>query len=189
MNINNYIEVKNYIPKKLCTKIVSLLTKQKNWQKHKWYDVEKETSESEKTKELDVVHSDLQTQNLLSTYIVQSFEYYNNKYNIHKNNKQTSSFCSKFTPVRFNKYKKGTIMRKHFDHIHSIFDGQYKGIPVLSFIGILNNNYLGGELVINNLKIKTKTGDIVIFPSCFLYPHEIKEIKKGIRYSFVTWGF
>ena len=74
MNINNYIEVKNYIPKKLCTKIVSLLTKQKNWQKHKWYDVEKETSESEKTKELDVVHSDLQTQNLLSTYIVQSFE-------------------------------------------------------------------------------------------------------------------
>ena len=42
-------------------------------------------------------------------------------------------------------------MRKHFDHIHSIFDGQYKGIPVLSFIGILNNNYLGGELVINNL--------------------------------------
>ena len=47
MNINNYIEVKNYIPKKLCTKIVSLLTKQKNWQKHKWYDVEKETSESE----------------------------------------------------------------------------------------------------------------------------------------------
>ena len=80
-------------------------------------------------------------------------------------------------------------MRKHFDHIHSIFDGQYKGIPVLSFIGILNNNYLGGELVINNLKIKTNTGDIVIFPSCFLYPHEIKEIKKGIRYSFVTWGF
>lgn len=36
-------------------------------------------------------------------------------------------------------------MRKHYDHIHSIFDGQRKGIPVLSMLGILNNDYEGGE--------------------------------------------
>ena len=80
-------------------------------------------------------------------------------------------------------------MRKHFDHIHSIFDGKKRGIPTISIIGILNEDYQGGELVINEKKIKTKIGDIVIFPSCFMYPHEIKEIKKGTRYSFITWGF
>jgi len=80
-------------------------------------------------------------------------------------------------------------MRMHYDHIHSLFDGIHKGIPVLSFIGILNEDYTGGELIINNQKINSKTGDIIIFPSCFLYPHEIKEVKKGTRYSFVSWGF
>tara|TARA_R100001086_G_scaffold168541_1_gene91612 strand:+ start:6935 stop:7177 length:243 start_codon:yes stop_codon:yes gene_type:complete len=80
-------------------------------------------------------------------------------------------------------------MRKHYDHIHSIFDGSRKGIPCLSFIGILNNNFTGGDFIIRDKKIKTKTGDIIIFPSCFLYPHEVTEVKKGARYSFVSWGF
>ena len=80
-------------------------------------------------------------------------------------------------------------MRKHYDHIHSVFDGSRKGIPCLSFIGILNNNFTGGDFIIRNKKIKTKTGDIIIFPSCFLYPHEVTEVKKGVRYSFVSWGF
>lgn len=188
MNINNYIEVQNYIPKKICNEIISILKKQK-WQKHKWYNAVTQTSTSEKNKELDVIMSNQEIQNILSQYIVKSFENYNNKHNINKDNKKTAFLCSKFSPLRFNQYKKGTLMRKHFDHIHSIFDGEQKGIPVLSFIGILNEDYSGGQLIINDKQIKTKTGDIIIFPSCFLYPHEIKEIKKGIRYSFVTWGF
>ena len=34
-----------------------------------------------------------------------------------------------------------------FDHIHSIFDGNIKGIPVLSVVGLLNDNYEGGDFV------------------------------------------
>ena len=37
-------------------------------------------------------------------------------------------------------------MRQHHDHIHSLFDGQEKGIPVLSFILNLNDNYRGADL-------------------------------------------
>ena len=81
------------------------------------------------------------------------------------------------------------MMREHHDHIHSLFDGQHKGIPVLSFIGILNDNYKGGDFIIRNKKIKTKTGDIIIFPSSFMFPHKVTEVTKGIRYSFVSWGF
>ena len=39
-----------------------------------------------------------------------------------KENIKTSQLVNKFTPIRFNKYSKGTVMRKHYDHIHSIFD-------------------------------------------------------------------
>jgi predicted 2-oxoglutarate/Fe(II)-dependent dioxygenase YbiX len=80
-------------------------------------------------------------------------------------------------------------MRKHYDHIHSIFDGEHKGIPVLSYVGNLNQNYEGGDLKICNQSMNLKTGDICIFPSCFLYPHEVTEVIKGVRYSFVTWSF
>ena len=37
--------------------------------------------------------------------------------------------------------------------------------------------------------IKLKAGDILLFPSGIVYPHTVKETKKGIRYSFVSWAF
>ena len=46
-----------------------------------------------------------------------------------------------------------------------------------------------GDLIICNQSMILKTGDICIFPSCFLYPHEVTELKKGTRYSFVSWAF
>ena len=30
-------------------------------------------------------------------------------------------------------------------------------------------------------------GDLIMFPSNFLYPHQVSPIKKGIRYSVVAW--
>ena len=80
-------------------------------------------------------------------------------------------------------------MRKHFDHIHSIFDGQLKGIPILSFVGVLNDDYEGGKMLVRDVEFPLKQGDIIIMPSCFMFPHEISEITKGTRYSFVSWAF
>ena len=34
---------------------------------------------------------------------------------------------------------------------------------------------------------KLNQGDVLIFPSNFLYPHKVNSIKKGTRYSFVSW--
>jgi predicted 2-oxoglutarate/Fe(II)-dependent dioxygenase YbiX len=80
-------------------------------------------------------------------------------------------------------------MREHYDHIHSLFDGKLKGIPILSIVGLLNDNYEGGEFLIRREQVKLARGDILIFPSNFMYPHEVKDITKGIRYSFVSWAF
>ena len=60
---------------------------------------------------------------------------------------------------------------------------------MLSIVGLLNENFKGGNFYINNVLIKIKTGDVLVFPSCFLYPHEVKSITQGKRYSFVTWCY
>ena len=58
----------------------------------------------------------------------------------------------------------------------------------------LNNNYDGGELFFYHPITKKpysqahlNEGDLIMFPSNFLYPHQVSPIKKGIRYSVVAW--
>ena len=90
--------------------------------------------------------------------------------------------------LKFIRYYPGQTMQNHCDHIHSMFDGERKGIPILSIIGILNDDYEGGELIMfEDKKIDTKKGDLLIFPSNFLYPHEITPVTKGVRYSYTSW--
>lgn len=92
--------------------------------------------------------------------------------------------------IRFNKYSENTKMAQHCDHIHSLFEGKEKGIPILSILGILNNDYKGGEFIMfEDQEIKLNKGDLLIFPSLFLYPHKVEPIKKGIRYSFISWAW
>ena len=80
-------------------------------------------------------------------------------------------------------------MRTHYDHIQILFDGKLKGIPIISIVGLLNDNYEGGQFMCRGNEIKLTRGDILLFPSNFMYPHEVREITKGIRYSFVSWAF
>jgi len=93
------------------------------------------------------------------------------------------------TTVRINRYLENTSMDLHCDHIYSMFDGKVKGVPVLSVLGALNNNYEGGELVFfENTKIELRAGDIMVFPSSFLFPHRVEPVRQGVRYSFVSWA-
>ena len=81
-------------------------------------------------------------------------------------------------------------MSKHCDHIHDVFDGERKGIPTISILGGLNNNYEGGEFIMfDDYEIKIKAGDLLLFPSVFLYPHKVEPVTKGERYSFVSWAW
>ena len=78
-------------------------------------------------------------------------------------------------------------MALHADHIHSMFDGERKGIPILSVLGVLNDDYEGGEFVLIDEKINLSKGDIIVFPSNFMYPHKVEPVTKGTRYSYISW--
>lgn len=53
----------------------------------------------------------------------------------------------------------------------------------------LNDNYEGGEFAFFNRKLKYKMskGSAILFPSNFMYPHEIMPVVSGVRYSLITW--
>jgi predicted 2-oxoglutarate/Fe(II)-dependent dioxygenase YbiX len=94
------------------------------------------------------------------------------------------------TNIRFNRYQVGTNMKFHHDHIHTLFDGEKKGVPILSILGLLNDDFEGGDfLMLDSKKVQLEAGDIILFPSNFLYPHAVTTVTKGTRYSFVSWGF
>jgi predicted 2-oxoglutarate/Fe(II)-dependent dioxygenase YbiX len=62
----------------------------------------------------------------------------------------------------------------------------------LSFVFLLNNDYEGGDLIFHNkdkkFMIPKNPNQLVIFPSNFLFPHEVTPITKGTRYSVVSWA-
>tara|TARA_B110000503_G_scaffold139103_1_gene226736 strand:+ start:22 stop:600 length:579 start_codon:yes stop_codon:yes gene_type:complete len=187
--LTDFIVQKNVISKELCKEMIEV-TANEQWQTHKWYVVQDNQSVSHEDKELDVLFPDPVLTDKLFDIVAEKFgEYFNACNPLHSqiNFIETINNCC---GIRLNRYSEGTMMRPHFDHIHSLFDGMQKGIPAVSMIGVLNDDYEGGDLVFfDDYKIKTQAGDLIMFPSCFLYPHAIEEVTKGTRYSFVSWAW
>ena len=179
---------KGIIPANLCDHIIQDI-ETREWRPHTWYNASSGSYGSEETKELDVQPATPELQQLLTPIIIQAGAAYNQKFAWMKS-ERTLQIMQKFTAVRFNRYQPGQIMRQHIDHIHSIFDGKEKGIPVLSFILNLNDDYEGADLFFwDNTTFKLGKGDIIMWPSNFLYPHGVTEATKGKRYSGVTWAW
>ena len=189
-SLKDYIlHLDKWIPQNIIDQSIKELSDNNTWERHTYTNsktFEKKSKNADK--ELDVCYGtnltylkDLQelTWKALEKYIV-----------IEKLGGDTFQGWKGFTPIRFNRYKKGQIMSKHQDHIQSLFTGDKRGIPILSIVAVLNDDYEGGEFIMfDNYEIKFKAGDLIIFPSVFLYPHLVKPVKKGIRYSFVSWCY
>jgi hypothetical protein len=170
------------VPQDICRKTCEELDKV-DWQQHSFYNVNTDSYHSTE-KELSVFFKNVETKpqlmqlthNLLTQYMKDlNFSWYNG--------------WAGFTDIRFNRYAEETNMKLHCDHIQSMFDGKIKGIPILSIVGNLNSNYEGAEFVMWDQTISLGEGDLMIFPSNFMYPHYVKDCIKGTRYSFVSWVY
>ena len=92
-----------------------------------------------------------------------------------------------FTDFRINRYGQGGFMKQHIDGIHHSH-GQKQGYPHLTSLLFLNDDYEGGEFVLCGDKyIEKIQGSAVVFPSSFMFPHEVKEVTEGKRFSVMTW--
>ena len=189
-SLKDYIlHLDKWIPKNICQKSIKELSDNNTWEKHKYHNSKNKTTKSKNgNKELDICYgNNLTYLQELYNLVWKALEKY---IVIDKVGGKNFRGWNGFTQIKFNRYKKNQIMSKHIDHIHDIFSGDKKGIPILSIVGVLNDDYTGGKFIMfDNYEIKFKAGDLIIFPSVFLYPHLVKPVKKGTRYSFVSWCY
>lgn len=97
-------------------------------------------------------------------------------------------YCSKYNMVmnywesmNFIKYGPGQHFQEHSDH-------GYSYICTVSIVSYLNDDYEGGELLFNklNIKHKPKIGDMLVFPSTYLFSHTALPVQSGLKYSIAT---
>ena len=183
-DLRHYLKhFKNRIDNNLCDTLMREMNTIE-FQEHKFYDhYKREVSARSGSKELSVSWDNCPSRSILSKkiwYVIHDYlKYINLPWFVS---------WSGYTPPRFNKYNQNKQMALHCDHIQSMFDGEKKGIPILSVLGVLNNNYEGGEFIMfDDTEIKFDKGDVLVFPSLFLYPHKVEPVKSGTRYSYVSW--
>tara|TARA_R100001509_G_scaffold13417_1_gene6919 strand:- start:597 stop:1169 length:573 start_codon:yes stop_codon:yes gene_type:complete len=186
-NIRDYVKVyENVFDKDFCTSTIKEL-KKIEWKKHYFYQYKGNRNRSYEN-EFDMGYLD----SVIKTTLQNKLWYVIEKY-ITKDFKMCNSWWggwTGYTEVRFNKYDLETKMKIHCDHIQSIFDGSLKGIPTLSIVGCLNEDYKGGDFIMwETEKIKIPEGAVLMFPSNFMYPHKVTPIIEGTRYSYVSWVY
>jgi len=91
------------------------------------------------------------------------------------------------TDIQVLKYGKNGKYSFHVDH------GPFTS-RTISCIYFVNDDYQGGELCFKfpgqeeELIIEKKKNRMIVWPSNFLYPHAVKPVTEGIRYSVVSWA-
>ena len=67
--------------------------------------------------------------------------------------------------------------------------GEETGSRTLTVSICLNEEYEGGEFTFFNESkiISFQKGDVLVFPSSFMFPHGVKKITNGTRYQLLTW--
>ena len=187
-NIEHYIFHKeHFLDEEYCKNCIKELDKN-TWRKHEWNRYYTDSYSSNQN-EPDIIRSGSFSDEVaeINNFIIDELqkvilEYVQSlKFNWFRG-------WEEYSQLKFMRYYPDQIMKNHCDHIHDLFDGQKKGIPILSVVGVLNDDYEGGKLIMfEDKKIDTKKGDLLIFPSNFLYPHEITPVTKGVRYSYISW--
>ena len=187
-NIEDYVKLyPNVLNKQTCKQTIKEL-KKTVWSEHHFYSAKEERRFSPSPgQELLTSHTkSISTHPLIMKLIWETVH----QYILKDLNFPWFPGWQGYSSVRWNKYAHNTKMAEHCDFIHSLFDGERKGIPTLSIVGALNDNYTGGEFIMyKDKEIKIKEGDLLIFPSTFMYPHRVDPVKKGVRYSFVSWVY
>ena len=170
------VEIKKIVNPNLCDEVITTIDKKANKKLTVFGGLDKEirnvlgyTLDSKKDKPIF---------NKIKEEIERTYIFYTAKF--------PKMTVDKISQIDLLKYVIGGKYEIHTDHIST-------SPRHLSIIINLNNDYEGGDLVFTDQKekeikrLKLGKGSIVFFPSNFIYPHTIKPIKKGTRYSIVSW--
>ena len=186
-NLEDYIYLdRGCLSKDFCDELLDELKTNESWETHQYFN---EYNKQVVVNENEPLVCGLQTNNgeLLQNklwFVIQ--DYLNQE--VIRNSIHPFNCWNGYETPRFNCYSEKTEMRYHVDHIQTMFSGSKRGIPTLSIVGLLNDDFQGGEFeFFGNKKMDLSAGSVMVFPSVFLYPHAVYPVRSGKRYSFVSW--
>ena len=181
-NINDYIIVfDNVITDSLCESILFEYSNSEDW-----VPATTVSGGSDGARQCDtigisfksIIQKNIKTRQKLDKYIFTSAGLVIKKYN------EKFPHCKIIEDSGYDllSYKKGQFYTEHTD--------SFKDRPrAVSCSFALNDDYEGGEFAFfdRELVYKLKKGSCIMFPSNFMYPHEVMPVTSGTRYSIVTW--
>ena len=186
---HKFVKTYDVINKDLCKRCIKSTNKSNNWEQHTFYnELEKSSHARSGSDELSVLgfhKAPGEEKNMIMKALWSTIGKY-------FKDLETPWFAqwNGYSGIRFNRYKKNKKMAFHCDHIHTIFDGKIRGVQSLSVLGALNDNYEGGEFIMfDNKEYKIKAGQVLIFPSSFMFPHKVEPVTKGIRHTYISWVY
>lgn len=101
-----------------------------------------------------------------------------------------NQYNEKFPNCKIEQDSGYDLLRYKLDGFYIEHTDSFKARPrAVSCSFALNDDYEGGEFAFFNRELvyKLKKGSCIMFPSNFMYPHEIMPVTSGTRYSIVTW--
>jgi hypothetical protein len=184
-NVNDYIVVfEDVITHALCDAILNEFSNEEEWEKTVVggnggrVDDKVRTAETVVLSYPHVIEKNPKVRAKLDKYVFTSAGLAIKKYN----EKFESCKIQEDSGYELLRYKEGQFYVQHTD--------SFKARPrAVSCSFVLNDDYEGGEFAFfdRELKYKLKKGSCIMFPSNFMYPHEIMPVTSGTRYSIITW--
>jgi predicted 2-oxoglutarate/Fe(II)-dependent dioxygenase YbiX len=179
----DYIQVfENIVPSKLCDAILNEFSAEDEWRKtfvgdgHVRSDIR--SAETIVISYPHVIEKNLDIRKNIDLEIFNAAASAIKKYN----EKFPLARIEEDSGYELLRYKEGQFYTEHTD--------SFKARPrAVSCSFALNDDYEGGEWAFFGREkvIKVPKGAAVMFPSNFMYPHEIMPVTKGTRYSIITW--
>lgn len=174
------LEVKKIIPQTICKKIISYFD-------HGYEDAGTVGTGTDKNVRNCMTRSLLNTKtfgekicaNFVKEKIFQCVDHYRQKHNV------DIEKISQLDILKYetNDFKAGYKFHKDFG---STCSDRHLSISIC-----LNNEYEGGEFVFDtpsgDYTIPQNVGDAVIFPSNFMFPHQVNKITDGTRFALIGW--
>jgi hypothetical protein len=174
------LEVKKIIPQTFCKKIISYFDNNYNDAGIVGDGVDKDVRNCLTRSLLDPKSlGEKICANAVKEKIFECVKHYQDKYDI------GIEKISQLDILRYdtNKHKAGFNFHKDF--------GSSVSERHLSISICLNNEYEGGEFVFDipggHYTTPQNVGDAVIFPSNFMFPHQVNKVTKGTRYALIGW--
>ena len=104
--------------------------------------------------------------------------------------KAIQEYNKQFTRCNIEQDSGYDLLKYEADGFYTTHTDSFKDLPrAVSCSFVLNDDYEGGEFAFFNRELvyKLKKGSCIMFPSNFMYPHEIMPVTSGTRYSIITW--